>query len=200
MQVEVEDRDLPDPALVQRLGGRGGVVEVAVASQPARAGVVAGRPAQRVAEAGSRDDPLGGRDRCADALAGGCDGRGADGGVGLQARFGELGQQYGVASADAPEGLQVVGLVQAAKRQLDLLGAGVGGMGAHAAVAQQPGLHLGEPASIVVAGRAAATHVEDPRHRAAALAALLDHRQLRSAAHSRVRRIREPSSWKPLPR
>ena len=61
------------PPSLQAAHRRGGVVEVAVAGEEGGAGVVAGRPADGVGEAGAVEQPLGGGDRGADPLQRGGD-------------------------------------------------------------------------------------------------------------------------------
>jgi hypothetical protein len=112
MEVEVEDADRPDAALAEGPDGGRGVVEVAVAGLEGGAGVVSRRPADGVGEARPGDDPLGGGDRGADALAGGGDEAGVDGNVGLQPGRGEVHHHHRLAGADAAERIEVARLVQ----------------------------------------------------------------------------------------
>ena len=58
VQVEVEDADRPHAGLAQGLYRGGGGVEVAVAGEPGGSGVVAGRAAERVGEAGAAGEAL----------------------------------------------------------------------------------------------------------------------------------------------
>ena len=185
-------------AVAQRLGRGGGVVEVAVAAEPVGPGVVAGRPAERIGEArpatiaprGARSPmPTPSRAVATAARRPAC--RAPD-------RAGPAPPSAPARRALARERPQIVGLVQRAA-PLDLLGAGVGGVGAHPRWRAAPP-HLapaaGHRRSRGSAPRSSRIH-GTARRRARAL---LDHQQRIARRSREVRRIRGPSGAKPLRR
>ena len=138
--------------VAQHLHRRRRGVEVAVAGEPGRAGVVAGRPAERVGEAGALGQALGRGHRRAHPLARRLDQAGADRDVGRQAGRGQL-RDHDRLRRDLGQRFQVVGLVQDAEGLLDVFAVGVGVGGADAGVTQQAAAQLLHAAVVVDAGQ-----------------------------------------------